>query len=722
MHANLFKWNICICLSLIAGLIGQVFFYYFKLVIPGLAFFAAAIILFVFYDRQARPHPEILISKKNEIILFLVILFIAVLFRFVLIDSIPAACFSDEAENGIIARSLMNTSSFEGEFLPVYFTGNIHNPTAFLYIMAAVFKVIGVGPTQIRITAAIIGVIAVPAFYFLLRCLLGPFAALIGAFLLAVMRWHVNFSRIGFHCILSVTVLILVLYFVVRAYRERKWFDFILAGFTTALSQYTYTAARLILVWIFILCIYFAFKDPDFYRNNWKKITATLIILLITYMPLGIYSVKYPYKFFLRQGQVFLLDRSNAGKITSNGKNMAYVFGETCAKTFGVFNVHGDNNGRHNLPGQPMLDFFTGIAALIGFGCVLCRFFVPEYFIFISYFVVFLAAGLFSIEAPQVLRTVTVIPAVLFFAAVFYKKLALAIRSKKTVIVMIACLLTASCAESVYLYFGPQAHNTQCRSLFSNEEFDVVKYISGLGRGWHGIVSDDSCLYGNAAYFITGDKIKDYENFNISNPFPVKPGTEMNTYYIIQNSYGPVVDAIKEIFPHAEIYKGMDPYCGKEYWFTGIKVQKQDIVDWNLESVKHGLTCRYYKGTHWTGKPVFTENEQLIICELKNHVLTPPMSAEYTGKIRIEIPGEYIFMVQTGANAQLYINGKEIVKNREQTESKKTESGGVILGKGMHSIKLRISTEKNDSMTVLWWLPPANKIKKLVSPMALYNN
>ena len=264
--------------SFAAAVIGQVFLYYLKLVIPGLVFFACAaallIIYGVIYDRMEPEKKEIKISIKTEMILFFVIVAAAVVFRLILIDRIPGGCFRDEAQNGSAAKSIMNTNGYLGEFLPAYIAGHTHNPTAFIYIMAAVFKALGTGAAQIRITSAVIGIIAVPAFYFLLRYLMGPGAALCGAFLLAVMRWHVNFSRIGFHAVFSVTAVILALYFFIRAYREKKWSDFILAGITTALSQYTYLAARLLPVWLLISGVYIAFKEKGFYCENRKKISG----------------------------------------------------------------------------------------------------------------------------------------------------------------------------------------------------------------------------------------------------------------------------------------------------------------------------------------------------------------------------------------------------------------------------------------------------------------
>jgi 4-amino-4-deoxy-L-arabinose transferase-like glycosyltransferase len=714
-----------IAASFAAAVIGQVFLYYLKFVVPGLVFFAAAAALLVIHDRYEPGKTGIQISKKAEIILFSIIVLIAVLFRLAFIDQIPGGCFRDEAQNGSAAKSIMDTNSYMGEFLPSYITVHTHNPAAFIYIMAAVFKALGVGTVQIRITSAVIGIIAVPAFYFLLRYLMGPASALCGAFLLAVMRWHVNFSRIGFHCIFSVTAVIFALYFISRSYKGRKWSDFILAGLTTALSQYTYLAARLLPVWLVIFGVYIAFKEKGFYAENWKKITAAALTAMLVYLPLGIYSIKQPGNFFTRQEQVFLFDSYNMGMLRGEGKTAFGGFIDACQKTLGMFNIRGDYNGMHNLPYQPMLDFLTGMAALAGF---LYAVFSPakwENILFVSFFAVFAAPGMLTIQSPGALRTILVIPAVVYFAVSYAGKIIEGLKGRPAVLFVSAALfLAAAGAENAYIYFGPQAHSAACRSVFSLNETQMAEYMNRLGPGWRGIVDNDIYLYDSTFYFMAGDKVKNCEIFSLDNPFPAAgPGQEMNTAYVISRGYRPVAETLKDVFPHAEIYQGKDAMTGNEYWFIGLKVPAQDIVNWNAESGRHGLNARYYHGLKWLGKPALAEKKKLIFYEWKAQPVAPPSSAEWTGKIRIDAPGEYVFSAETGDYVSLDIDGRKLIGNfggLTPVDSGGGEVGRIKLGRGYHSIRLRLSVGKNYSRLSLWWMPPGETEKKLVPPGVLY--
>ena len=84
-----------------------------------------------------------------------------------------------------------------------------------------------------------------------------------------------------------------------------------------------------------------------------------------------------------------------------------------------MFNYLGDRNGRHNLPGEPMLDPISGVLFALGLGLALRRLKYPAEFGFLAIFIVGLSAGIFSVdyESPQAQRAVPAIPAVYFFAA-----------------------------------------------------------------------------------------------------------------------------------------------------------------------------------------------------------------------------------------------------------------------------------------------------------------
>ena len=84
-----------------------------------------------------------------------------------------------------------------------------------------------------------------------------------------------------------------------------------------------------------------------------------------------------------------------------------------------MFNNEGDRNGRHNLPGEPMLDPVTGAFFVLGLVLAISRFRRPPEMLFVAVFLVGLAAAILSVdfEAPQAQRAIGAAVAVFFFAA-----------------------------------------------------------------------------------------------------------------------------------------------------------------------------------------------------------------------------------------------------------------------------------------------------------------
>ena len=109
-----------------------------------------------------------------------------------------------------------------------------------------VFKLFGAGIPQIRYATALLGILAIPAFYLLARELFGQRVAWWRHFFLAVSRWHFNFARWGMSNVGATVFGVLGFYFLFRALRYRRWSDFAWAGLLFGGGLHTYTAFRLV--------------------------------------------------------------------------------------------------------------------------------------------------------------------------------------------------------------------------------------------------------------------------------------------------------------------------------------------------------------------------------------------------------------------------------------------------------------------------------------------
>ncbi|MCB0203107.1 MAG: hypothetical protein KDI03_23780, partial [Anaerolineae bacterium] len=128
------------------------------------------------------------------------ILFVATILRLWRIDTLPPGFHFDESFEGLEAWRILTDPGYR----PVFLTGNFGVPPLNAYanaLMFGLFQLFGgeAGPTAMRTTAAVFGVLGVVSVWALARelCALdGPMHGLSAAFplfaagALAVMRWH----------------------------------------------------------------------------------------------------------------------------------------------------------------------------------------------------------------------------------------------------------------------------------------------------------------------------------------------------------------------------------------------------------------------------------------------------------------------------------------------------------------------------------------------------
>jgi len=152
------------------------------------------------------------------------ILALSIALRLYNLDVQPNGCFRDEGEVGNVAIQIMNNDedvSYTGTSTPVYIETNYQNAAGFFYPVATFFKAFGVDVKSVRLVSVFFGVLSVLAFYFLARMLFGAPLGLFLALVLAGLRWHLNFSRIGFLGMMTVFLELPLFYYLWRGLRQQ---------------------------------------------------------------------------------------------------------------------------------------------------------------------------------------------------------------------------------------------------------------------------------------------------------------------------------------------------------------------------------------------------------------------------------------------------------------------------------------------------------------------
>jgi len=185
-------------------------------------------------------------------LLLLAITLLALVLRVVHLDSSPPGFFIDEASVGINAQGIatMGRDQF-GTAWPALFKalGDWKHPLI-VYGAAASVKLLGLSIFSVRLPAALFGCATVMLIALLARELwpdkrnryTGPVAALV----LALMPWHVQYSRMAFESITFGATMVLASWLFLVAHRRGGAFSWSLAGAAFGLALYSYTPAKLL--------------------------------------------------------------------------------------------------------------------------------------------------------------------------------------------------------------------------------------------------------------------------------------------------------------------------------------------------------------------------------------------------------------------------------------------------------------------------------------------
>jgi 4-amino-4-deoxy-L-arabinose transferase-like glycosyltransferase len=630
------------------------------------------------------------------------LLAIAAVFRGYHLADVPYGSWYDEAESGLEALEILNGKAFSPAGLLTPF-----NPAMFFYLIAGSFQLFGVGILPIRLVVALAGIAAPPLLFLLLRQIWGWRAGAIGGVLLAVSAWHTNFSRFGLPNGLSLPFALLGCYLLARGYRSRSRRQFLLAGLCFGAGLYTHTAFRLILVVAGLLLLYWLASNRSFLLLYWSHLALLVAAVVIVSVPLVIYGVQNEEKINRRLSQTWIF----AGKVTQQTKIEALQNG--LIKHIAMFNYQGDPNGRHGLPGAPVVDGASGALLVIGLAYAGWNWRRWPYFFLLAWFGVGLSAGALTLdwEAPQAARTVIMIPAVYALAAL---PLALVWQAAQSAVggagqserltsrlasiwplapaIAIGVALVAVGASNFDRYFYQQMRSNEVWNAFSGPETAEARFIEQMGSGYRYYFGDPDAPI---VRLIT-ERLRhpgDYRLFNQYEHLPLRDDPGKNVMFLIEPwRINPSPEAFARYYPDAKIgtfrdLKG-DPV------FHNIAVPYQSV-----------LAIQGLRGTYsHAPEPSIDRYDPTVDFDWAR---TPPPAAlpcvaGWQGTIFISTAGTYTFGLETAGAGWLEIDGARVVSASGAGQSEQA----IRLAKGPHHIRLVDTVTGASGRTALTWTLP----------------
>ena len=603
--------------------------------------------------RQAPLAPVTTLPRWAEFVGVALVLVVAVFFRINLIAVAPEGVWFDEAQNGLVAQRILHDPAYR----PVFVAELTQLPALMFYLQALAIWLLGPDIVTLRLVSTVIGLAAVAGVYALGRLLFGVPVAIVAALLLAVERWHVNFSRFAMNGILVPTLTLGALYFAMRGLRSGRWRDLALAGVFLGLGVYSYPAFYVVPLILGIpLLVAFAAGPRQFIQRQWRGLAALAVVALVIAAPLIRYSFVDSGAFNQRVATTSVL----TGKSPAEARDALL---ENIRRHLLMFHVKGDPNGRHNLPGAPMLDPVTGGLFALGLVFAISRARRPEYALLVGWLALALLPPVLSLdfEAPQAYRGIGVTPVAALLAALgagwlFSRAWEWRRRWQVGLAALPAVALGCAVVANFDLYFNKQLTDFSAWAAYSTPETLMARTIMTLPAGTRVYASEFSAGQPTMR-FLLGDR-RDILPFDAQKHLPVRG--DQPTALLLNPELDRQQNRIRALYPGARIVDRHGPSGGPSI-LTVIQLGRDQIV------APQGIQAAYYPGLldEIQGEPAVTRKEAGLDATWEGGPpLSPPFTAVWRGALIAPTYGKYRFRLEGPPGSVLKLDEAETRQRR----------------------------------------------------------
>jgi uncharacterized membrane protein len=647
------------------------------------------------------------------IALGLFILALAIFMRVYRLDVQPFGIWSDEVDIGSIATRILNNPDFRPFIVP-----DNQTPLHFFALAAWSFQLLGKSIIAIRFVTVILGLASVGLAFLAGREAYGHRFGLLFAFAVAVSHWHVNFSRFGVYTMSVSCFGLLAIWFLLRARRTHQLHDFAWAGLALGFGLNFYIAARLLVVVLFIYLAYellLAFWHRLAPAGTQPLPKSTLVVGLLALMvtvwlsiaPLVQYALTYPDLYWGRSSDVSIFTHRDE-------PDLATALYKNTVTHLLMFNYHGDNNGRHNLPGEPMLDPVMGVFFVLGLGLAVSRFRNPINLLMLALFVVGLMGGILSLdfEAPQSTRAFNAIIPALYFVALTIETLwrgadRLTI-SPGVRRLMLSLTVIGLGGFMIYYnaetYFVRQANNDRVWYEYNGIETMTayrMKAAFAAGDSIYGSVY----LNNHIVIQFLAPEISGTQTLIPPIGFPLYDIGDRPVAIFVDRSSLWILDQIKLYYPDAQTRIDTAP-SGDPALYT-VTIPASDIQ--RLQ----GVSARYWSGTMPKGEANFSRIEKNLAADWPvDAPLAAPFVAQWSSTVMAPRYGSYEFDLQSPADASLWLDDQLLISGSGHQHAVQT------LAEGVHSLRWQAASGSGP-LQLTWRLPDSNGTLSSGEPEAI---
>ena len=620
------------------------------------------------------------------------ILLMAATVRLYNLEDMPPGLWFDEADNLIQAERYARDPGR----IPVY-EPSTNLPTLFLMPVAALVKLAGVSVTTPRLVAVAFGLAGIAVAFLLVRHMFGMAAGLIAAFFVAFMRWDIIWSRIGMHGVTGVLFAALTGWLTLRALRSGRRADYAFAGASLGLGMWFYSPFRMFpLVVGFMLIHHLAISRPPLRRFALNVLIMAMTSLFVA-APVAQFAAENPDVFFARS------ENTSVFTITPS-ERWVYQINESLEEHLMMFNWKGDPNPRHNLPGEPMLDFFMGALFALGFFFALTQWRNTALFSLPFWVLFMVLPGVLTVpwESPQSLRSILVIPAVVALAAYPLRRLWATGRAAPWTVVrryslaVMLGILALIAYTNVDFYFGDQASDPRVFAEFSTDETLMARSHEEMQRRGYSIWTSRQYLFGAIGEILGSSPKREMIKPPDTLPLDSTQVWRGAAVYFEPRERG-FWDLTRAYYPRGEFHAVSPPGGGDPLFYTA-------FLSRELLAKRQGLDVAY---TRWN-QPVM-DNPQPLRESVWHAYDGPgeyPYNLEIEGSFKVSEAGEYEFALDGNLDVTVELDGLRIL-------SADKPRARVAPAIGLHSLSIRGSVAEPDKFARLLWKPPGGDLEPI---------
>jgi hypothetical protein len=641
--------------------------------------------------------------SRAELAALLAVLAVGATFRLHLIRSAPYGVWFDEAQNVLVAKAMIE----HPDDRPVFVADLSQMPAMYFYYVAGFVKVVGPRLLAVRLATTAAGLLALVFLWALARELFDPWVGIAAAGLLAVSRWHVTFSRFGVANIFTTVFIPLALLLFVRSQKRASAREAVLAGLAIGIGlQFYYALLTLPVIAVAFFAHRYVSKKEHRGLFPVALLGLTLVAMLFTYAPVMQYARRHSEQFNQRMRTVSAIQAGSFGEMlgifakdTPRRAAAIDVLRRNTIKHAAMFHLVGDSNGRHNLPGAPMLDPVSGALFAVGFLWCLALLLDSRHALLLLWFGAMVSAGILSLdfEAPQGARTFGATSVIALMGALPLAAVARRIAGEgggrmraRAAALLVAAFSAVAGFFSWRTFFDAQLWDGSAFAAFSAPETKIGEVVRAEGESSDVFVPaifnggpTESLLVGRPYAARSFDRSRDL-------PLSVKRGRSAIVFFGGEERL--TVDLLRKYYPNATIEPFAAP--GKDggppgptiLWVARVPADEMErLRGWTIE----------VRGASGAPRTVATSASEWSWKSLGERA---PFGATVRGTLRVSKDGLHALVLESDSPARLDVDGETILGA--------PGSRTVELARGCHSVEVVVDVRGGPGATRLLWRTP----------------